>query len=110
METKQYLIEEQNDNESETFGYLIELPSNVAEYIESVFKIICEDWGYDIMTISPSTLTKSEVELINKYCKNNYMDRLGYYELDCEKVMAIEEPEDMYDFFYKASDLTKKEC
>lgn len=91
---KQYTITEHNDNEGETFGYILMLTnnqyksiSNRIDYLSDYDKLSEEGlWG-DIgiednrLEIEPTSYIKLDVYRINKRNNNSYMDRLGYYEL-----------------------------
>lgn len=91
---KQYTITEHNDNEGETFGYILMLTnnqyksiSNRIDYLSDYDKLSEEGlWG-DIgiednrLEIEPTSYIKLDVYRINKRNNNSYMDRLGYYQL-----------------------------
>jgi hypothetical protein len=74
----QITITEENDNEGETFGYILELSPELVEK----FKEGLADWD-ELVTIEENTsYTKEDVEYINKHSSNNYMDRIGFYEFN----------------------------
>jgi hypothetical protein len=76
---KQYEIEEVNDWEGETFSYLVNLDEETFNKIKTLF----EDEEFEgECYIKESYLTKEEVDLINKYSSNGYMERMQFAELE----------------------------
>lgn len=98
---RQYEITEENDNEGETFGYILELTNEQYEVIKTRFE---DDEYVEYCTIEPSEYTQEQTDLINKKSRNRYMDRLGWYEL--EKDLDLEACE-YWEFPYKGNGMIK---
>lgn len=103
MRKKLYEIKEYNNNEGETFGYIILLSD---EEFEKINKFIAKKYEvYDeSFSIKECTLSSfAEYLLINRYSDNSYMDRLTTCELS-ERLNI----DDLYEgFLYKMNGLTE---
>jgi hypothetical protein len=79
MKTQVYLIDEDNDWEGETFGYLLELTKEQADQIKIRFAE--EDFEGECTINTADDLTRRDVMMANKFSTNNYRDRLSYMRL-----------------------------
>lgn len=78
---KQYTITEENEWEGETFGYILDLDTEILAKIEKGFEAINMDYGVEILRIEESNYTEQDVQKINNASSNTYMDRLNFYRL-----------------------------
>lgn len=103
MSKKLYEITEYNDNESETFGYIILLSNEEFEkinhFIDKKYEVYDEDFSIKECTLS----SFAEYLLINRYSSNSYMDRLTTCELS-ERLNIDDLNEG---FLYKMNGLTE---
>lgn len=96
----QYVIEENNEHEGETFGYIMELTDAeyalINQYIlteEQQTKRYEEDEEYfdNSFTISQCNYDDKEVKTINKHNGHSYMPRLAYYEFERDLLSHYDE-------------------
>lgn len=94
----QVRVIEQNDNEGETFSYVLNVTQERAEQLRVVFEDLQDDgWEIEINT----SYTPELIETLNKHVDNNYMDYIGFYKIPDDQVFISE------DTFYKGSGLEK---
>ena len=91
----QVRIIEHNDNEGESFSYVLEVSNETSEKLVEIFdEFESDEW--EIETNTNYTLEK--VNELNKHVDNNYMDYIGFY--------AIPEGAELSeDIFYKGNGL-----
>lgn len=77
---KQYTITENNEWELETFSYVMNLTEDEATMIKT--KIESIEQCSECLSISQSELSENDLSLINRYFRNSYMDRIGFYEFE----------------------------
>lgn len=93
----QVRIIEHNDNEGETFSYVLEVNQETADKLVEIFdQYDSSEWEVETNT----NYTLDEAENLNKHVNNGYMDYMGFYE--------IPEGTELSDaIFYKANGLNE---
>lgn len=96
---KQVTITEENDNEGETFNYILDVTEIQFQRLYEAFK------NDDFFTIEKSNYDLDVVKQLNKQSKNSYMNEYGFYDLpenfDFDNF-------EIYEIFYKANKLIQK--
>ena len=96
---KQYEIKEVNYWKGETFSYIVNLDEETFNKIKSLFED--EDFEGECYIIE-CNLTEKQVNIINQYSDNKYMDRIQFAELEKN---FLDNP----DFPYKGNGLILKQ-
>jgi hypothetical protein len=85
------IINEENDWEGETFGYILDVSEQELKHIEDILKN--DDGNLAGYILEIKDLPINEIDKINKYSDNTYMDRLN----------TISRPENTDNIFLKLS-------
>lgn len=96
----QFTVTEGNEWEGETYGYIIFITQNQADFIQD--KINQFDIGH-YLDIKQTNYSLYDVSVINKHSSNSYMSRLAFYEFFEEETLNNWKEQD--DVFYKGTGL-----
>lgn len=79
---KQYTITHKCDYEGESFSFVVYLTANEYGIIKDVIDKIKDKNIEDEFYLEETSLSVKDIDLINKYSTNTYMNRIGWYGVD----------------------------